>query len=116
MIDPKQKFRISVEEALARLPTSEGKLSTEIFRRGDLEIKIYSPHGTDPQKPHSRDEIYFVAHGEGLYICGETRLPFGIGDFLFAPAGVEHRFVDFSDDLAVWVIFIGPEGGHKPLK
>ena len=116
MTDPKLKFHVSIEETLARLPTPEGKLSTEVFRRGDLEVKIYAPHGTDPQKPHTRDEIYCVAHGKGLYICGETRQPFGAGDLLFAPAGVAHRFEDFSEDLAVWVIFFGPEGGYKTGK
>jgi hypothetical protein len=30
------------------------------------------------------------------------------------PAGVVHRFEDFSDDLAVWVVFYGPEGGEIP--
>jgi hypothetical protein len=24
-----------------------------------------------------------------------------------------HRFEEFSDDLIVWVIFYGPEGGEK---
>jgi mannose-6-phosphate isomerase-like protein (cupin superfamily) len=113
MTDPKQKFRISVEEALARLPTPERKLFANVFKHGDLTVEIYAPHGTDPQQPHTRDEIYFVAHGEGLYLCGEVRQSFGTGDFLFAPAGAVHRFLDFSDDLAVWVIFFGPEGGHK---
>jgi hypothetical protein len=28
------------------------------------------------------------------------------------PAGVEHRFEEFTEDLAVWVIFYGPEGGE----
>jgi hypothetical protein len=31
---------------------------------------------------------------------------------LFVPAGVEHRFEDFSDDFAVWVVFWGPDGGE----
>jgi hypothetical protein len=31
---------------------------------------------------------------------------------LFVGAGVEHRFEEFSDDLAVWVFFYGPEGGE----
>jgi len=31
---------------------------------------------------------------------------------LFVPAGVEHRFENFSDDFATWVIFYGPEGGE----
>jgi hypothetical protein len=32
---------------------------------------------------------------------------------LFAAAEVEHRFENFTDDLAVWVIFYGPEGGES---
>ena len=32
---------------------------------------------------------------------------------LFAAAGVEHRFENFSYDLALWVLFYGPEGGES---
>ena len=39
-------------------------------------------------------------------------MPFGPGDCLFAAAGEVHRFEQFSDDLAVWVFFYGPEGGE----
>ncbi len=34
------------------------------------------------------------------------------GNVLFVPAGMEHRFENFRDDLAVWVFFYGPEGGE----
>jgi hypothetical protein len=27
-------------------------------------------------------------------------------------AGTEHRFEDFTEDLAVWVVFYGPDGGE----
>ena len=27
-------------------------------------------------------------------------------------AGTAHRFENFTDDLAVWVLFYGPEGGE----
>ena len=30
------------------------------------------------------------------------------------PAGVEHRFEDFTDDFGMWVVFYGPEGGERP--
>jgi mannose-6-phosphate isomerase-like protein (cupin superfamily) len=43
-------------------------------------------------------------------------MTFGPGDFLFAPAGVVHRFEFFSQDLTLWVIFYGPEGGEKPAE
>ena len=38
----------------------------------------------------------------------------GPGDLLFVPARVPHRFDNFTDDLVVWVIFYGPEGGEIP--
>ncbi len=83
------------------------------WQRGQLEVELYEPRGEDKQKPHSRDEIYVVVTGSGDFTCaGETR-PFKPGDILFAPAGAQHRFFDFSDDLSVWVIFYGPEGGEK---
>jgi mannose-6-phosphate isomerase-like protein (cupin superfamily) len=41
-----------------------------------------------------------------------VRHAFGPGDVLFVPAGVEHHFENFTDDLATWVIFYGPEGGE----
>ena len=44
-----------------------------------------------------------------------NRARFAPGDVLFVPAGVPHRFEDFSDDLVVWVMFYGPEGGEARL-
>jgi len=32
---------------------------------------------------------------------------------LFVPAGIEHRFENFTSDFATWVIFYGKEGGEK---
>ncbi len=75
-------------------------------------MEIYAPRGSDPQQPHTRDEIYFVAAGRGEYVCGETRTAFSPTDLLFAAAGEVHRFENFSDDLVVWVLFYGPEGGE----
>ena len=42
------------------------------------------------------------------------RDPFESGDLLFVAAGTEHRFEDFTEDLAVWVVFYGPRGGEVP--
>jgi mannose-6-phosphate isomerase-like protein (cupin superfamily) len=100
-------------DALERLPTPEGKRFATIFEHGSLVVEIYSPRGTDPQNPHTRDEIYFVVTGTGDYVCGDSRRPFGPSDLLFAAAGVTHRFENFSDDLTLWVLFYGPEGGEK---
>lgn len=83
------------------------------WERGELEIELYQPRGKDSQTPHTRDEVYVVVTGSGDFLCsGETK-PFEAGDVLFAPAGADHRFLDFSDDLSLWVIFYGPKGGDK---
>jgi mannose-6-phosphate isomerase-like protein (cupin superfamily) len=104
--------RVSVSEALAGLPGADGERSRGVFEHGSLAVKIYAPRGTDPQTPHTRDEAYIVIQGEGVFVSDEGRTRFGPGDFLFAPAGVTHRFEEFSDDFAVWVFFYGPEGGE----
>lgn len=103
---------LSIAAALTRLPGPEGKRFATVFEHGTLLVEIYAPRGSDPQNPHTRDEIYFVAAGSGEYVCGDTRQTFGQTDLLFAAAGVSHRFEDFTDDLVVWVIFYGPEGGE----
>lgn len=104
--------QLTVADALTRLPTREGKRFATIFEHGTLLVEIYAPRSYDPQQPHTRDEAYLVAVGTGEYVCGETRTQFGPTDFLFAAAGVSHRFENFTDDLVVWVIFYGPEGGE----
>lgn len=92
-------------------PVGPGQISALIAERGELELHYYTPNGGDTQSPHTRDEIYFVIAGTGAFLCDGERMPFGPGDAVFAPAGTEHRFEDFSDDFAVWVVFYGPEGG-----
>lgn len=104
---------LALADALARLPTPEGARSVALYRHGTLEVKLYTPRGTDPQTPHARDEIYVVAAGSGTFLCDGTSAPFATGDFLFAPAGVAHRFEGFTDDFAVWVFYYGPDGGER---
>ena len=106
------EHRLTVAQALARLPGAQGERYVELFEHGTLSVELYAPRGTDAQAPHTRDEVYVVIHGSGHFRNGDTRHSFGPGDLLFVPAGVEHRFEEFSDDLAVWVIFYGPGGGE----
>lgn len=99
-------------DAVQRVSGHGSERSVEIFAHGTLQLKMYAPRGTDPQTPHTRDELYFVAAGRGFFFNGVVRRPVGGGDAIFAPAGSVHRFEDFSDDLSVWVVFYGPEGGE----
>jgi mannose-6-phosphate isomerase-like protein (cupin superfamily) len=106
------KHQLTVRDALARLPGPTGERYVELFSHGTLSVELYAPREHDPQKPHTRDEVYVVVGGTGRFRNGTERHWFAPGDLLFVPAGVEHRFEEFTDDLAVWVIFYGPEGGE----
>jgi mannose-6-phosphate isomerase-like protein (cupin superfamily) len=103
-------LRIALTEAVARL-VIEPELFITLFKRADFSVELYAPRGTHNQKPHDQDEAYIVASGSGMFRRGEKRIPFQPGDFLFAAAGVPHRFEEFTDDFQTWVIFFGPKGG-----
>jgi mannose-6-phosphate isomerase-like protein (cupin superfamily) len=103
---------MALDEALRRGPPPPGNLAVPIFRHGSLEVEMYTPVGADPQTPHTRDEVYVIARGVGLFFNGRERREVQPGSFIFVPAGQEHRFESFSPDFAVWVFFYGPVGGE----
>jgi mannose-6-phosphate isomerase-like protein (cupin superfamily) len=103
---------ISAVVAAVQIPESATTRSVALFRHGSLLVKYYAPRGKDLQTPHTRDEIYVVAQGRGVFFNGTSRHPFAPGDLLFAAASTAHRFEDFTDDFGVWVMFYGPENGE----
>jgi mannose-6-phosphate isomerase-like protein (cupin superfamily) len=107
--------RVTLAEAVARLPGPGGERFAKVFEHGSLVVEIFAPRGRDTQQPHTRDELYVVVNGSGEFLSGDTRQPFTPGDVLFVPAGLPHRFENFTPDLAVWVFFYGPEGGEKKV-
>lgn len=109
---PAEKCRVSVEEGLARLPGAAGERFASVLEHGSLLAEIYAPQETDTQQPHTRDELYIVVRGSGVFLNGRVRQWFSSGDLLFVPAGREHRFEAFTENLVTWVIFYGPEGGE----
>jgi mannose-6-phosphate isomerase-like protein (cupin superfamily) len=104
-------LRIALMEASARLAVEPEPFIT-LFERGDFSVELYAPRGTDNQEPHDQDEAYIIASGTGMFRRAEERVPFQPGDFLFAAAGVRHRFEEFTDDFQTWVIFFGPSGAY----
>lgn len=109
-----KQMHISLNTAIDSLNNSETPFK-ELFNHGSLSIEIYKPIKVDLQQPHSKDEVYIIINGSGTFINGEKEINFKSGDFLFVPAGVEHRFINFTDDFSTWVIFYGPIGGEKKI-
>ena len=107
------RAHLILAEALKTLESLHGPDFASLFEHGSLKMGIFCPRDQDTQEPHARDEIYVVITGHGFFHNGGAYQACSAGDVLFVAAGVEHRFEEFSDDFATWVIFYGPEGGER---
>ena len=87
-----------------------GQSYHEFIRSQDLSVGIYClPAGaTDPQEPHTEDEVYYLVQGKAVVdIDGQDR-PVKEGSTIFVGKGVEHRFHTITEDLTVLVVFAPP--------
>lgn len=111
MGDNNKNMQFCIRDALPKLTDDERYV--EAVDNGNVEIGFFAPRDNDTQTaPHTRDEIYVVVEGRGMFIYDGERHAFGPGDVLMVPAGIDHQFEDFTDDLMIWAVFYGPEGGH----
>jgi len=84
------------------------------LRHGTMLVELFAPAGTDLQTPHAQDELYFIHTGTGIFMMDGERYPFEPGTCFFVPAGIAHRFEQFSADFSTWAVFWGPQGGETP--
>lgn len=113
MGEPTGGWRVTAEQA-RKAENEPGRGSALLMSHGSMTLRYYAPRGHDPQRPHRQDELYVVLSGTGTFMRNGARQRFGPGDVLFAAAGDEHRFEDFSEDFETWVMFYGPDGGETP--
>jgi mannose-6-phosphate isomerase-like protein (cupin superfamily) len=99
---------VSAERAQA------GKLYKEFLRVPMLSVGVYvlPAGGTDPQKPHREDEVYYVVRGRARMRVGAEEQVVKTGSVLFVAAEVEHRFFDISEELEVLVFFAPAEASR----
>jgi mannose-6-phosphate isomerase-like protein (cupin superfamily) len=96
---------VSAERAQA------GKLYLEFLRVPALSAGVYvlPAGGTDPQKLHKEDEVYYVVRGSALMRVGREEQAVKAGSVIFVAAEVEHRFFDIREELEVLVFFAPAE-------
>ena len=111
--NPLMKFNVTVAEAIIQLQKETAHKFTTVMKHGTMSVEYYAPEKVDHQTPHKQDELYVIAAGSGNFFRGGVTVTCKTGDVLFVPAGMEHRFENFTDDFATWVIFYGPDGGEK---
>ena len=107
------KHKISLKEAKEKLAAETELPFTVLMKHGTMSVEYFAPKSIDTQQPHAQDEIYVIASGNSRFMCGVESFDCEKGDVLFVPAGMEHRFENFSDNFATWVIFYGADGGEK---
>lgn len=86
-----------------------GRLYHEFLSVSDLSGGLYvlDAGATDPQSPHTEDELYVVMSGRASIVVDGERRAIGPGSVVFVAAHVEHRFVDIEERLVLVVVF-GP--------
>jgi len=105
-------MKVTIADALAQLKGEKGQLFAKVMERGSMSVEIYRPIKVDHQTPHLQDELYVIINGSGEFLNDSERSTFNAGDVFFVPAGIGHRFENFTDDFATWVIFYGPTAGE----
>lgn len=73
------------------------------------------PNGAAPYVIHSKTvELVYVTKGKVLGILNGERINFSEGDYLYIPAGVEHRFETTDTGVEAISIFSPPMNFNKP--
>jgi quercetin dioxygenase-like cupin family protein len=106
-----------VKTAFATLPeiaeqrARSGKPYREFLRVPAMSAGLYvlPAGGTDHQKPHREDEIYYVIRGRARFKAGPEDREVSAGSVIFVAAEVGHRFYDISEELEVLVFFAPAE-------
>ena len=107
------KYKVTADEALIQLLEQTEQPFTVMMKHGMMSIEYFAPKKLDTQTPHKQDEIYIIVEGHSEFYRDGERISCKKNDILFVPAGMEHRFENFSENFATWVIFYGPDGGEK---
>jgi quercetin dioxygenase-like cupin family protein len=88
-----------------------GKPYREFLRVPAMSAGLYvlPAGGTDHQRPHREDEIYYVVRGRSRFKAGPEDREVSAGSVIFVAAEVGHRFYDIEEELAVLVFFAPAE-------
>jgi mannose-6-phosphate isomerase-like protein (cupin superfamily) len=89
----------------------KGKLYLEFLRVPAMSAGVYvlPARGTDAQKPHREDEMYYVIRGRARMQIGTEHGEVSAGSLVFVEARTEHRFYDIQEELEVLVFFAPAE-------
>jgi mannose-6-phosphate isomerase-like protein (cupin superfamily) len=105
------KTLIATLAEIERQRAQSGNPYREFLREPAMSAGLYvlPAGGTDPQKPHHEDEIYYVVRGRARFKVDREDREVSAGSVIYVAAEVDHRFYDVTEELAVLVIFAPAE-------
>jgi len=94
---------------------ASNKLYLEFLKVPDLSLGLYvlPAGGTDPQSPHSEDEIYYVVSGQAQIKVADEDRAVQAGSVVYVAKNVEHRFHSIEEELTLLVFFAPAEYSNK---
>ena len=93
------------------------KLYLEFLKVPDLSMGLYvlPVGGTDPQSPHTEDEVYYVVSGRAKILVAEESRDVQAGSIVYVAKNVAHHFHSIEEDLIVLVFFAPAEYTNQPM-
>lgn len=101
-------WQVSAGEAAKLLKNGNARF-VQVMKDGNMKVEYFAPKHLDRQNPHRQDELYIIIEGEAEFLRDGETIKCSKSDVIFVPAKMEHRFMNFSEDFATWVIFYGEE-------
>ena len=107
--------RVFTLERLSGNRESAGKSYLEFLRVASMSMGLYvlEAGATDPQNPHTEDEVYLVTGGKAKLRVGDDVHKVEVGSIVYVAANVEHKFFDIEERLEVLVFFAPAEYSNK---
>lgn len=92
------------------------KLYLEFLKVPDLSMGLYvlPAGGTDPQSPHTEDEVYYVVSGRAQIQVADEDRTVQAGSIVYVAKNVEHHFHSIEEELTVIVFFAPAEYSNRP--
>jgi mannose-6-phosphate isomerase-like protein (cupin superfamily) len=115
MEDPMQAYELT---QLISQRADSNKAYLEFLKVPDLSMGLYllPADGTDPQSPHTEDEVYYVVSGKAQIKVADENRAVQAGSIIYVTKNVDHRFHSIEEDLTVIVFFAPAEYSKKEKK
>lgn len=94
---------------------ASNKLYLEFLNVPDLSMGLYvlPAGGTDPQSPHTEDEVYYVVSGKAKILVADENRDIQAGSVVYVSKNIAHRFHSIEEELTLLVFFAPAEYSNK---